>query len=78
MIRNVSGINVFIDEELDFCIIVDSYSDMTEAEEIVSTCCSRWFTDGDVTESDITLADYIAQCLKEKDIGFEIYFSDYK
>lgn len=77
MTQATSCINVYSETNpwIDFVIIPMSYSHFDEAEAIVNQAYNDWF-DGEESDSDIPIAEYIGMKLKENDIEFEIYFKE--
>lgn len=76
MVQPTSGFHVYSDLNtwIDFMIVIGSYEDFTEAEEIIKKAEDTYWTDEDA-ESE-TMADWIGRKLEDNDISFEIFFKD--
>lgn len=76
IVQSTSGFHVYSDLNtwIDFMIVIGSYEDFTEAEEIIKKAEDTYWTDGEA-ESE-TMADWIGRKLEDNDISFEIFFKD--
>lgn len=82
MIQTKTAINVWSDSNMDssvwvdFCVVLDAWTDVIRAEEIIQKAYDNWWGNEEVAQEPIT--DYISRCLYENGIEFEIYFKDTK
>lgn len=82
MIQTKTAINVWSDSNMDstvwvdFCVVLDAWTDVIRAEEIIQKAYDNWWENEEAAQEPI--ADYISRCLYENGIEFDIYFKDIK
>lgn len=80
MIQTKTAINVWSDSNMDssvwidFCVVLDAWTDVIRAEDIIQKAYDNWWENEEVTQEPI--ANYISRCLYENGIEFDIYFKD--
>lgn len=80
MIQTKTAINIWADLNMDssvwidFCVVIDAWTDVIRAEEIIQKAYYDWWENEEVAQEPI--ADYIGRCLYENGIEFDIYFKD--